>query len=45
MNSLETVFTNVYKIFLLQAYRWVHGWLLHEGGDGPALGSALPPGP
>lgn len=24
VNSIHTVYTNIYKIFLLQAYRWVH---------------------
>lgn len=38
VNSLQTVCTNVYKIFLLQAYRWAY-WL-HWHGEGGAQGHA-----
>jgi hypothetical protein len=30
VNSLQTVCINVYKIFLLQAYRWVMGLCRHK---------------
>lgn len=41
VNSLQTVYTNVYKIFLLQAYRWAH-WLRHHRTGAQ---SHTPPGP
>lgn len=41
VNSVHTVYTNIYKIFLLQAYRWVpwphsHMWV-HGTAEAPAL--------
>lgn len=51
VNSIHTVYTNIYKIFLLQAYRWVHQPHHHMPQDplcpGPpsAWSTPYPPGP
>lgn len=41
VNSLQTVFTNVYQIFLLQAYRWVLGPCRCTREPRPLLGADL----
>ncbi|XP_027945813.1 telomerase reverse transcriptase isoform X3 [Eumetopias jubatus] len=48
VNSVHTVYTNIYKIFLLQAYRWVprphgHRRQAHRGPSPPSAGRASCP--